>query len=150
MRKSCSCQKIKKFEVINLGMRGFDIPYIVKRYNDFGLKYHPNMIIWFESGSGFSRNNELMQPYIQDCKTKSGTESAGTKTVKEFYKCWEDASIKMYNENSQETIEKDLDNWFSKFFDIRNSTPTLFATFKNIDQNKDKMHTKLSKHIFDE
>lgn len=144
LNENNSCQKIKKFEVINLGMRGFDIPYIVKRYNDFGLKYHPNMIIWFESGSGFSRNNELMQPYIKECKSKSETESGVTKTPKEFYKCWEDASTKMYQENSQETIEKDLDLWSSKFFDIRNLTPTLFATFKKIDKNqKDKMQDRI-------
>src|SRR3989344_2126188 len=45
------CTNKYKFEVINLGNRGFDIPYIVKRYNDKGLKYHPNLIIWLESGS---------------------------------------------------------------------------------------------------
>lgn len=56
-----------KFEVINLGVYGFDIPYLIKRYRDIGAKYNPDLIIWFESGHGFSRLNEFEQPITQNC-----------------------------------------------------------------------------------
>lgn len=56
-----------KFEVINLGVSGFDVAYLIKRYQDIGAKYKPDLIIWFESGSGFSRLNEVEQPITQNC-----------------------------------------------------------------------------------
>jgi hypothetical protein len=48
LRNTCN---YKKFEVINLGLSGFDIAYISKRYEDIGAKYKPDLIIFFESGS---------------------------------------------------------------------------------------------------
>ena len=53
VQKSNFCNA-RKVEVINLGMGRFDIPYTVERYKkNIGDKYRPNLILWFESGSGF-------------------------------------------------------------------------------------------------
>lgn len=41
------CSKITKYEVINLGVYGYDTAYEVERYKIRGLKYNPDLIIWF-------------------------------------------------------------------------------------------------------
>lgn len=43
-----SCKNIKKFEVINLGMMGYDNIYSLQRYKLRGEKYNPDLIIWYE------------------------------------------------------------------------------------------------------
>lgn len=57
----------RSIEVINLGQSGYDIPYIVERFSRVGKKYDPDLILWFESGSGFTRYKEGMQPIIDTC-----------------------------------------------------------------------------------
>jgi len=39
------CKNIDKFEVINFGVAGFDYQYEVKRYQEKGQKYNPDLII---------------------------------------------------------------------------------------------------------
>lgn len=41
------CGNGKKFEVINLGVIGYDIGYTVERYSVRGVKYDPDLVIWF-------------------------------------------------------------------------------------------------------
>ncbi len=41
------CKNINKFEVINLGMEGYDIEYAIERYKKRGKKYNPDLVIWF-------------------------------------------------------------------------------------------------------
>lgn len=43
------CNNIKKFEVINLGYRGYDSDYVVERFRRRGIKYSPDLIIWLHS-----------------------------------------------------------------------------------------------------
>jgi lysophospholipase L1-like esterase len=40
-----SCIKNKKYEVINLGVRGYDAAYEVERYIKRGMKYNPDLLI---------------------------------------------------------------------------------------------------------
>ena len=66
----------RKIEVLNLGMRGFDVPYLVERYRSIGSKYDPDMILWYESGSGFTRYLEYLLPIVGDCKNPTFDESS--------------------------------------------------------------------------
>lgn len=108
LNKSNSCN-YQKIEVLNLGMPGFDVPYLVKRYQDFGLKYNPDMVIWFESGSGFYRLNELMRPEIDSCTLRLEGDQSSKKTelIEEIgYFCWNEAQEKIMKENSVEDISQ--------------------------------------------
>lgn len=51
-------------------MPGFDIQYSVEIFKEVGQKYKPDLVIWFESGHGFSRQNEYMTPIIRECYEK--------------------------------------------------------------------------------
>ncbi len=59
--------KWQRFEVLNLGVAGYDVPYIVERFKRTGRKYNPDLVIWFESSTGFFRYNEVMTPIIDQC-----------------------------------------------------------------------------------
>lgn len=54
------CSKINKFEVINLGVEGYDIEYAIRRFKDRGIKYHPNLVIWFLKRDDFEQITELI------------------------------------------------------------------------------------------
>ena len=60
LNKELSCQNIKKFEVINLGVEGYDFEYAVERFKVRGLKYNPDLVLWLMIDS--NRLNELRIP----------------------------------------------------------------------------------------
>jgi len=47
LNKNNICTNINKIEVINLGVQGYDITYEIARYKLRGIKYNPDLIIWF-------------------------------------------------------------------------------------------------------
>lgn len=100
------------FEVLNLGMPGFDVPYIVKRYKEIGVKYNPDLLIWFESGSGFSRLVETMQRMTDACEASTSEEYQ----KKYPNNCWVEAERTLRKEYKSETsalILKSLDEFYA-------------------------------------
>ncbi len=62
LNRLCTSKKISKFEIINLGLQGYDIQYTVERYRLRGQKYNPDLVLWLLIGDDFRRINELQQP----------------------------------------------------------------------------------------
>ncbi len=58
---NASCKSSMKYEVINLGVYGYDMQYSLERYRLRGAKYQPDFVIWLLLGE---RMNELMRPTI--------------------------------------------------------------------------------------
>jgi len=56
------CLKVNKFEVINLGVQGYDPQYTVERYKRRGIKYRPDLILWLLVKNDMLRINELTIP----------------------------------------------------------------------------------------
>jgi hypothetical protein len=75
LNEALSCSTIKKFEVINLGVQGYDFQYMIERYKIRGKKYNPDLLLWLVISDDFRRINEVMIPklrhYTQEAK-KSG------------------------------------------------------------------------------
>jgi hypothetical protein len=65
LNQSYRSQKYKKFEVINLGVDGYDIEYSVERFRLRGIKYNPDLILWFLNDSDFPQVNEIIIPIKQ-------------------------------------------------------------------------------------
>ena len=132
----------KKIEVLNLGMRGFDIPYIVERYKTIGNKYHPDLIIWMESGSGYFRNIELMQPLIEECnqnlRLSSSSDLNMAKT--DYNYCWHEAEYKVEKEYTQEGLVKLLDPYWDDFYRTVDPSLVYYLTFKSNSENNDLSH----------
>lgn len=60
LNTSLHCKNIKRFEIVNLGVLGYDIQYSVERYKIRGQKYDPDLIVWFVIQDDLVRINELM------------------------------------------------------------------------------------------
>jgi hypothetical protein len=46
LNEKLKCQKIQNFEIINLGVGGYDFEYAVERYRLRGIKYNPDLVLW--------------------------------------------------------------------------------------------------------
>ncbi len=126
-----TCPNADKTEVINVGMHGFDVPYLTKRYKEVGDKYSPDVIIWFESGTGFTRYLEKMRPYIDICENEV---ASGQYVEKSYYDCWKRASKELQINFGLDNIRKEIDQYMNDFLVSRGNTLTIFATFENIPE----------------
>lgn len=73
-----SCLK-GKFEVINLGVRGYDIQYMLERYKKRGVKYKAQLVIMLFGDFQLFRMNEELGVRIE--KIKKGTPSIDVSTA---------------------------------------------------------------------
>lgn len=136
----------KKFEVINLGVSGYDVPYIVKRFKLKGVKYNPDLIVWLESGEGFYRFTELMEPLISDCK-KSNSYSEEQKQDHSF--CWNNAVEKVKKEVTLPTLREKINSYFEEFFSLIKPNQVIFFGFEKdlaIQERKEAIYTRKNKY----
>ncbi len=93
LNSSLKCTNIKKFEVINLGVYGYDIAYSVERYKLRGQKYNPDLILWFIINTDWTRLDELQIPKTAsfDAQLQASGEEAKLEKQGIFYKGWEEA-----------------------------------------------------------
>lgn len=54
------CQGYSKFEVINLGVQGYDIQWEVERFLLKGIKYNPDLVLWLIKDDDVIQVNETM------------------------------------------------------------------------------------------
>lgn len=80
------CSNRKKFEVLNLGVPGYDIRYEVERFRRHGQRYHPDLVIWLVNGFNLNTIVDLTQP-IQDeiIRTASQEVIAKHNSENDFY-----------------------------------------------------------------
>jgi hypothetical protein len=130
----------QKYEVINLGMPGFDIEYIVKRYLEIGTKYDPDLIIWFESNTGFDRFNELSMPLINQCESQISS----TSEVKNqrYYECWKQAEENLKSEFNEDLLRtmlsKNLENLIAS---ANGSSKLIYYTLRSEELSKNDVKT---------
>lgn len=61
LNKYPTCTAVKKYEVINLGVPGYDIRYSVERFKLRGKKYNPDLVIWGLDPGDFAQITEFIQ-----------------------------------------------------------------------------------------
>lgn len=128
MLNASECQ-YSKYEVINVAMPGFDVPYIVERYKQRGAKYDPDLIIWFEGGSGFTRYNDFTQPLVDECIAKSG--KPHQTGAKENHLCWGSVIAKLQNEYSRKELDVFMAKSYSDLAAVT-SAPVHFFYFEDV------------------
>lgn len=132
--KSTGLCGYSKVEIINLGMHAFDVPYITKRYKDLGAKYNPDLIIWFESKSGFSRTNEIAFPIQQNCQNKYiGPEIDPADT---YLPCMAQAYNKIEEKYSDLEIDNYIISYLENFFSTVDVKKVIFFSFEPSMFNK--------------
>jgi lysophospholipase L1-like esterase len=143
-----SCSGNINYEVINLGMPGFDVPYIIERFKDYGLKYKPDLIIWFESGTGFLRNREKSEPYIQNCYNEIKFQKSNQSGGKDLADCWFKAYTNIEATELLEVARKRLTEWMEEFLTTRGDIPVLITSSKAIEpQHKEAINTIVGQHL---
>lgn len=53
------CKNIKHFDVINLGVEGYDVTYTIEHFIKRGIKYNPDMVVWLLNGHNLDQVDEL-------------------------------------------------------------------------------------------
>jgi lysophospholipase L1-like esterase len=109
LNKKLSCKNIKKFEVINLGVYGYDAQYAVGRFSLRGTKYNPDLVIW--TFTDFERILEKMWPYIEEHKQEA--ENLEKKGI--YYQNWNDARENLKKEIGTDGFVNDLKEQLEKF-----------------------------------
>lgn len=145
------CKNINSFQVLNLGMEGYDIGYSVERYKLIGQKYNPDLVLWFIIDADLYRINELQIPktvYYDAQLKKSGKEVVLEKQGI-FNTGWHMAINDIFKELGGESKIFDLQKkYFSNFsryykgslliFDFKPSSDSIakeLAYFKNSRKN---------------
>lgn len=125
-----NCKKYSKFEVINLGVHGYDIDYSVERYRIRGKKYDPDLLIWMLVDN--QRINEIIQPILAECKN-TFKEIVGT------FSCRHYLQEELEKNMGKASIQTILSQNFNKIFDF------YFKNIVAIDLNKS--HQEIFKNI---
>ncbi len=112
LNKNLSCKKLDKFEVINLGVYGYDSQYEIERFKLRGAKYKPDLVIW--TFTDFERILEKMMPYIAEHKKEAEKlEKQGI-----YYQNWNDARENPKKEIGKEGFNEYLKEQLEKFDEI--------------------------------
>jgi lysophospholipase L1-like esterase len=113
LNNDISCSSVDKFEVINLGVGGYDIEYSFERYKLRGTKYNPDLVIFFLNSDDGYQINELLLPLISE-KEKTQTYDA-----QDPYKIFEESYGEIFKEYKKADLinyQKDiLDNFHDHF-----------------------------------
>lgn len=106
LNRNLRCNNYKKFEVINLGMHGYDIQYSVERFKLKGTKYNPDLILWFLKDDDIDQINELMLDRQEYYKKKFEQTGELTKFIESGrpYITWELAVEDINNSVGREKI----------------------------------------------
>lgn len=125
------CPNIIRFEVINLGMHGYDIQYLVERFKLRGVKYDPDMVIWFINDNDFPQINEIMLKKVKFYQKQMSENGELEKQIKSgnLYPAWDKALRELKTQYDKKSLEKyQLDQLTQFKKDIYRGT-LLFLTF---------------------
>jgi lysophospholipase L1-like esterase len=131
LNKEKMCQKVKKYEVINLGVGGYDTAYEVERYKIRGQKYHPDLVIWYVTD--LYRITEKFQELAEKMNiNEDANEKKGI-----FFEAWTKARekiVEQYGEKGLVNYQMAKFKEFIKKYYI--NKPLLFISpWKQIEQN---------------
>lgn len=117
LNKKLSCKNINKFEVINLGMQGYDLQYEVERYKNKGIKYDPDVVIWLLKDEDFDWIIEYIIPKIKPYE--KGLSEKQKKSVMEWKFIWKnvkDNYLKEFSQNKIIELNKSYLQLFTSYF----------------------------------
>lgn len=129
LNKKIKCTNINKFEIINLGVQGYDVQYEAYRFQKRGEKYNPDLILWFIKLNNFYQINEIMLPKVkqyQEELQKNGT-------LDQSYAPWSKALTATYNSLGETKILK-LISEFIQGFDKNYKNNLILMTFSDTDK----------------
>lgn len=122
------CSRYKKFEVINLGASGFDIPYEVEMYRRKGQKYDPDLVIWMLVDN--KRIIDIINPLIEKC-LDSNPQSGNEEGPGFDDRCWIEASNQINRDYANEYLSRKFNDIYD-YYKGRIMIVDLDGSHKNI------------------
>jgi hypothetical protein len=138
------CPNINKFEVINLAVAGYGPEYIKERYKIRGKKYNPDLIIWFESGAGFERVNELFMPLIKKYESNLTAKEIEELNSNGIQVPWHKAIDEMGKKYGHKQLFEIVSKSWSEFYKLRENTPVLVSSMLGLLESNQKLLEKWS------
>lgn len=154
LNKNMNCKNIDKFEVINLGVSGYDTAYEAERFKARGAKYDPDLVLWLMVD--LKRVNEKIFPLAlqNEYLKQSGIfEKITGKT--NYYSDWQLAYDKTIKENAIEDIYQYQKGSFSEFKKIFNGktiiipTPWRLTNILEVGLTRDLASENTNTYLFD-
>lgn len=92
LNEKLTCDNISKFEVINLGVPGYDVRFSYERFKRRGLKYNPDLVFWLVNIWNlqhiaeyyYPRYEELLNQGLVDFDVKTQTYEIPNRIYKEI------------------------------------------------------------------
>lgn len=134
LNDQCVGKSMHRIEVLNLGVRGYDVKYIAHRYELRGKKYDPDLVIWLESGSGFTRISELYEPLVRryDQVLPKDEKDMAQKTTHDYYLAWTKASEEVQRTYSSDELFAYIHEAWQDFFNSKGDTKAVIASFSTL------------------
>jgi hypothetical protein len=141
-----NCKNYQKFEVINLAHAGYDILYSKIRFENRGLKYKPDLVIWILKNDDFLIIQEIWSEFIKDVDF-----SDPQTNYEEFMKTWFEKTEQYINYNRRSTLneesihQKYIIEPLKDFFEITKKEKIkviIFNPFHRISNNYDEILEK--------
>lgn len=131
LTKKLECTN-KKFQVLNFGVGGYDIQYVVERYKLRAEKYSPDLVLWFIIDDDLRRINELLVPRAKQYEQQMKETGEYRQSIEQgdFYPHWVKARNEIINELGGEgEVIKLQENFLREFNLYYNSGKMVVFTF---------------------
>ena len=133
-----TCPKDSKYEVINLGVVGYDVQYTTERYFKRGQKYSPDLVIWLINDWNFFRINEQLFDRVKEIQNKANADGTADQRIKDEgrYYAWTQAQDELVTEMGKDSISSKQLEYFNDFRDSYNGNLILMIFPDQIRNNE--------------
>ena len=122
-----------RFEVLNLGVPGYDIGYAAQHLKDTGLKYNPDLVIWLLNGFNFFQLKDAMQNREDQILHAMGERNINEQqTNGKFYEAANIAKDELGEDFGKEAILKQQETYLYKMNTYYHG-PLVFSLFPGQD-----------------
>ncbi len=125
------CSTYTHYEVLNLGLRGFDIQNEVERFRIRGMKYDPDLVIWLFYPNDFTQVRELMQKRSNEIQ-ESIQRHGSVESVNTWIQAVIQSEDEFHKKYSEEEILK-MQRSFLRQFDQMYKKQLIIAMFPDMD-----------------
>jgi len=130
-----NCLNGKRVEIINLGVMGYDLIFASYRYKFRGMKYKPDMVLWFVNNHNFHNIPQLFNERVEQLRNRlSGEEYEASKQPEKTAELWNQAKAQIkqiYEKSRISAQEKEALYEFGKVY----SGPLVFVINNVLEEN---------------
>lgn len=133
------CSQYDSYEVINLGVHGYDIEYAVERFKVRGMRYTPDLVLWLTKNDDFTQVNEALRGRLIEYEQEMRESGEYEKKLKEgiAHPAWQKALEETFSILGQDKIVEMISSDFEEFASIY-SDPLVILNFEyESDEVKD-------------